>query len=380
MMIWIIKILYLSTYILADTNNDDIEVDPNGYILYCPCMGRFGNQADQFLGSVAFAEALNRTLVLPHWVEYDSSKPSDQIPFDKYFKVEPLQKYHRVVLMSDFMDKLAPTVWPPGERTVFCYSERHGAPKGNECNAKEGNPFGPFWNHFDVDFDKSELFSPLYYDTSSAHQIQRWKDKYPPSLFPVMAFVGAPAPFPVKKQHLFIQKYLKWSEYIDNKAEDLIRDKIEKPFIGIHLRIGLDFKKACEHIKDTPTMFASAQCMGYRSEKGKPTYDMCYPSVNTIVNDVKELVVKYKAKTVFVATDSRDLIEDMSKVIKDVKFVRQPSPVSSHVDLAILQKSDHFIGNCISTFTAFVKRLRDVEKKETSFWAFKDSSAKKDEL
>lgn len=56
--------------------------------------------------------------------------------------------------------------------------------KGSDCSAKEGNPFGPFWDTFGVDFPNSEYYGPLNYDVHHQNMGVKWSEKYPPKNWP----------------------------------------------------------------------------------------------------------------------------------------------------------------------------------------------------
>jgi len=57
-----------------------------------------------------------------------------------------------------------------------------------------------------------------------------------------MAFTGAPAEFPVSQNNLRLQRYLVWSNLINDQAEKFIRENIpSRPFLGIHMRHASDW-------------------------------------------------------------------------------------------------------------------------------------------
>lgn len=333
---------------------------------------------------------MKRTLILPPWVEYRKGESrSLQVPFNTYFSVESLQKYHDVILMENFMAELAPKIWPKENRTSFCYMERKSSQSGQskepDCHAKEGNPFGPFWDTFGIDFTASEFFGPLHFDTHHSDMAEKWSEKYPAEKWPVIAFTGAPASFPVQNDNRHLHQYLEWNETILEKAQHFIKTHLPKgAFIGIHLRNGIDWVKACDHIRDTKQLFASPQCLGYNNERGQLYHDLCLPSHDIIMRQIKRLVKKVKQayknneiRSVFVASDANHMIKELTESLHrmNISVHRLPEANDSqysqpHLDLAILGLSNHFIGNCISSFTAFVKRERDVKGFPSYFWAY----------
>jgi len=57
-----------------------------------------------------------------------------------------------------------------------------------------------------------------------------------------MAFSGAPAAYPVRRQNVALHQYLQWSDYIEDLADSFINSNIPgRPFLGVHLRNNRDW-------------------------------------------------------------------------------------------------------------------------------------------
>lgn len=375
--LYILRAVVLCNFILLATAglfSSDAEVDENGYVLFCPGMGGFDNQVEQFLGALDFAKSLDRTLVVPHWIEYHLiDKDADQIPFEKYFQLEAIKKYAKAITMDEFMNEIATQIWPKGKRTVFCFTYKGDS---ESCQAKEGNPYRPYWNKFKVNFEKDIKFAPLSYDMSDEANKAAWLKTYPKEKFPVMAFASSPGDFPILKHNVHLQEHLQWSESVEKAANKFIAAKLKKAdgetFLGLHLKNGIDHLRACEHASEIKhnNFFSSAQCLGYSREFGDLTKDLCYPPDHQIVIQFNEAVEKLKPTRVFVVSEIDDIIERFTKDHPDMEFIKLDE-ANPHVELAVLGKADNAIVNCVSVASAFVKRHRDVDELPTEFWSFK---------
>ncbi|KRZ07676.1 GDP-fucose protein O-fucosyltransferase 1 [Trichinella zimbabwensis] len=350
------------------------EIDSNGYLVYCPCMGRFGNQVEQFLGTLSFAKHINRTLVLPPFIEYESTQ-TKMIRFTDYFQLKPLLKYHRAIEMSRFIRDAAPVIWPMNRRIGFCYYE---SSHSNGCDMKYGNPFQAFWDLYNVDFVSYEMYSKNGLTTDRSHW-DLWLERYPAKNYPVLAFKGAPGAFPSNPEDHALQKYLVWTPYVQNKADTFISENLRgQPFLGVHLRNNRDWPNVCQYIKPKWHLFCSSQCLGKNFEHGIMTMELCLPSEESILSQVKEAIVRTGLKVLFVASEYNHMIDQFTKILPKTEgyTVARRYPDHAQISLAILAKSKLFICNCLSSFTAMVKRQRDLQGLPTEFWGFNNTQTK----
>ncbi len=56
--------------------------------------------------------------------------------YSELFKLEAIESYHKVIESEDFMEQLAPTHWPPGQRIAMCWQQ--ASSKDKSCRMKEG--------------------------------------------------------------------------------------------------------------------------------------------------------------------------------------------------------------------------------------------------
>lgn len=365
-------ILYISLifYFVCPFLTTQENISEQGYIIYCPCMGRFGNQAEQFLGTLLFAKALNRTLVLPPFINYGINHTPELVPFESIIQVDPIKEYHNVILLTDFMRFNALDVWPEGKRQFYCFSPRSIG--SNQCDALKGQPYKTFWTVFNISEDSSIFYKPL---STTYQQVDKWRSQFPPSNHRVLTFVGAPSPFPAHKESIKLQKYIKMSKVIEEKAFDFRKKNsfLDKPYLSMHIRHGSDWRRACSLLEsnDGPAqLFSSQQCTGYEERSNqKLQHDICLPSYETISRKLNSSLDIYRENSnseiyhVHIATDDRDsdIWKKLMDDFPDIDFIFSPRDyemTSSMLDIYLMAFADVFIGNCVSSFSAFPARLR----------------------
>ena len=70
-------------------------------LIFCPCMGRFGNQLDHYLSMIKFAHDIGRRLILPPLILF-KKREIELVPFDSVFRTEKLAAFLDISVPDEF--------------------------------------------------------------------------------------------------------------------------------------------------------------------------------------------------------------------------------------------------------------------------------------
>ncbi|RWS22248.1 GDP-fucose protein O-fucosyltransferase 1-like protein, partial [Leptotrombidium deliense] len=291
-------------------------------------------------------------------------------------------------------------------RVIMCYKPRGSQEQG--CNPFEGNPFKPFWHHFNITkFVSSDFHHPLVMSVELSNE---WIDRYKSRK--VLSFVGAPSSFPTIDDAIPISKYIHFTAHVEKIATEYreLRKFARLPYLAVHLRHGSDWVqiKACNLLKENEMtqFFSSHQCATemYEASRRPLPYELCHPSFRTIANYISEALKNEKnihqIEIIYFSTDFDDksLFKNLKREFPNITLITPSTTYSDKkftgftpphyiIDLYLMVYSNFFIGNCISSFTAFASRIRVHNfhfRETTKFFAdlllYKNYDFMKDEL
>lgn len=349
-----------------------------GYLLYCPCMGRLGNQVAQLVGTLEVARASGRTLVLAPFIDYKRSGTTF-IPFDQVFSVEAVRELVPAVTMEEFLnDPDLAAEWPASKRRLYCSSRAAVSgtasdPPAPRCRMPSGNPHKTFWDHFGIEFVDSVAAGESSADL--VRQLSASEESV--ARHPVIALGSSPGSFPVAAENRHLQHYLLWSDEHRQRAEAFISEHLPRPFLAVHLRNGDDWKSACQRGLDRGAAYlmSSPQCGLAKPEPGAAepgpeiTEEICLPDPAEAIRGIQAAEERFGPfRAVFIGTDRHDYREDIQAAVgADVRVVRGDTPI---LDLTVFAQADLFIGNCVSSFTALAVRERLAAGRPSVFFGF----------
>lgn len=136
--------------------------------------------------------------------------------------------------------------------------------------------------------------------------------------------------------------------------------------------------KACDLLRENTEMtqlFSSQQCQPSEASPHPLPYELCFPPFEQIIEQINQTLTdsltKDKIETIYIATDNDNetLWQRIHQSLPNITLITpsitmSPSGVSKHspptviTDIYLMSYANQFIGNCISSFSAFASRLR----------------------
>lgn len=351
-----------------------------GYLMYCPCSGKFGQQVEFLLGSISVARHLERTLIIPPIIERHGRNRSFR-KFSDIFSWDDLRD-EDVIEMADFLEHFAST-WDASKRVAFCH-KANLSEDGRICNMQSDECSKEFWNFQNISFDSSQTTLHLANLTINPHQSAlAWKAAFPSNNFPVISLAEAPAVYPVAPSDIPNQEYLKFAPKILSKAQTYMKalKKVSKlgTSLSIHLRQGSDWNNICKEGIGRSSVRSSPQCLPSPTGLKEVTQNICLPSLKLVAKTAVEMVKRYGVSAIFIASDANPSkpIYSIERALQrhnlEAETTVRTLPVSDlYEDIAIMGMTDYFLGNCLSSITAFVKRQRDLRGLPSSFFGIEE--------